>query len=97
MSDRTHTLLWAETIGRKLRERRKSCGLSLEELSRISGSTVPTLSHLERGTRDVKLSTLVSLAGALRIELPELFNETRKPNDDLKAESSPVGYDLDDA
>ena len=97
MSDLTHTLHWAEIIGRKLKERRKSCGLSLEELSRISGSTVPTLSHLERGTRDVKLSTLVSLAGALRIELPELFNETRKPNDDLKAEGSPIGYDLDDA
>ncbi|WP_408636023.1 helix-turn-helix domain-containing protein [Pseudophaeobacter flagellatus] len=97
MPDRTHTLHWAEIIGRKLREHRKSCGLSLEELSRISGSTVPTLSHLERGTRDVKLSTLVSLAGALRIELPELFNEVSKPNDDLQSEGTPVGYDLDDA
>lgn len=46
MSDRTHTLLWAVIIGRNLRERRKSCGLSLEELSRISGSTVPTLSNI---------------------------------------------------
>lgn len=72
---------WAVRIGRRIRARRKSAGLNLEQLSLLSGAAVPTLSIIERGKRDVKLSTLVSLADALRIELPDLFtvNGTEDP------------------
>ena len=61
--------------------RAKSAGLNLEQLSLLSGAAVPTLSIIERGKRDVKLSTLVSLADALRVELPDLFtvNGTEDP------------------
>ena len=64
---------WSVRIGRRIRTQRKSAGLSLEQLSLLSGAAVPTLSIIERGKRDVKLSTLVSLADALRIDLPDLF------------------------
>ena len=64
---------WSVRIGRRIRARRKSAGLNLEQMSLLSGAAVPTLSIIERGKRDVKLSTLVSLADALRIELPDLF------------------------
>jgi len=86
---------WAVQIGKRLRARRKSEGLSLTELSRLSGSTASTLSHIERGTRDVKLSTLVTLAAALRTDLSHLL----VPLEDIKSvndASGVAGYDLDD-
>lgn len=96
MPERKDTIEWAKQIGAALRTRRKGLGLSLEDLSRLSGSTVPTLSHIERGTRDVKLSTLVSLAAALRIDLSSLFINGEAT--EAKKQSLPghVGYDLDD-
>ena len=90
----TTTKLWIEKIGTKLRERRKALGLSLEDLSRLSGSTVPTLSKIERGKRDVKLSTLVSLATALRLDLPQLFIDENANKQTLRHDSA--GYNLDD-
>ncbi|MFY0681504.1 MAG: helix-turn-helix transcriptional regulator [Thalassovita sp.] len=90
----TTTKQWTEKVGNKLRARRKALGLSLEDLSRLSGSTVPTLSNIERGKRDVKLSTLVSLATALRLELPHLFIDESAKNQAPRHDS--VGYNLDD-
>lgn len=88
------TKQWTEKIGNKLRERRKALGLSLEDLSRLSGSTVPTLSNIERGKRDVKLSTLVSLATALRLELSHLFIDQNATQQTPRRDST--GYNLDD-
>lgn len=107
MKQSAETLAWAEKIGASIRARRKSLGLSLEELSRLSGSTIPTLSHIERGTRDLKLSTLVSLSLALRTELPALFQpDTLSPENlpdtlpDTGSEMDPDtgqgGYNLED-
>lgn len=66
---------WAAAIGRELRSRRRAAGLTLEQLSLLSGAAVPTVSHIERGNRDVKLSTLVSLARAVNADLPDLFGK----------------------
>ena len=96
MSEQIDTLYWAAKIGGKLRARRQHLGLSLEDLSRLSGSTVPTLSHIERGKRDVKLSTLVSLAAALRVDLYALFDVDNDQGPKAESESNPTGYDLDE-
>lgn len=97
MKQSAETLEWAEKIGTSIRARRKSLGLSLEDLSRLSGSTVPTLSHIERGTRDLKLSTLVSLSLALRIELTSLFQaDTPSPSKTASPDPGQDGYDLED-
>ena len=86
---------WAVKIGNRLRARRKEVGLSLTELSRLSGSTASTLSHIERGTRDVKLSTLVALADALRIDIPDLLvHQDDEPH--IKKHDTVRGYNLDD-
>ena len=96
MSEQINTLHWAAKIGGKLRARRQHLGLSLEDLSRLSGSTVPTISHIERGTRDVKLSTLVSLASALRFELSALFVELRDTETETTEDHMANGYELED-
>ncbi|MFZ1726480.1 MAG: helix-turn-helix transcriptional regulator [Albidovulum sp.] len=87
--------VWAERIGHQLRSTRKAQGLSLKDLSRLSGSTLPTLSHIERATRDVKLSTLVALADALRVDLPTLF-EDHHTTGSSPAKGNADGYQLDD-
>jgi transcriptional regulator with XRE-family HTH domain len=96
VSQLNETLAWAEKIGGRLRERRKSLGLSLGDLSRLSGSTVSTLSNIERGTRDVKLSTLVSLTSALRLDLPSLFVAGDKSGANQSGSKGTGGYRLDD-
>jgi transcriptional regulator with XRE-family HTH domain len=84
---------WISRIGQTLRSRRKELGLSLEDLSRLSGATVPTLSNIERGKRDVKLSTLVNLASALRFDLAELFTDDTAETD-TEPQDLQDGYDL---
>lgn len=96
MPEHKDTIEWAKQIGAALRNRRKGLGLSLEDLSRLSGSTVPTLSNIERGTRDVKLSTLVSLAAALRIDLSALFIGNEPKDAGREIQSGTIGYKLDD-
>ncbi len=87
---------WIMVIGNRIRKRRKDLGLSLEDLSMLSGSTVPTLSIIERGKRDVKLSTLIALAAALRIELPILFGGEDGSEKNAEPVSTSEGYDLGD-
>lgn len=95
METNPKVIVWAERIGQQLRSARKAQGLSLKELSRLSGATLPTLSHIERGTRDVKLSTLVALADALRVDLPSLFQHDQ-PTASTTAKGNTDGYQLDD-
>ncbi len=86
---------WAERIGQHLRLVREVQGLRLKDLSRLSGSTMATLSHIERGTRDVKLSTLVALTDALRVDLPTLFQH-QQISPPTTASDHTTGYQLDD-
>jgi transcriptional regulator with XRE-family HTH domain len=83
-------------IGGRVRQHRKALGLNLNDLSRLSGIAVPALSLIETGHRDVKLSTLVRLANALRISMVDLVVTDRDtgtaPVDDP---SHATGYDLD--
>ena len=60
-------------IGGRLRAHRKSQGLRLADLSLVSGLTEASISNIERGKRDVKLSRLLALANALRVAPAHLF------------------------
>ncbi|MBE7635942.1 helix-turn-helix domain-containing protein [Sneathiella sp. P13V-1] len=64
---------WAQEIGRRFRTVRDREGLSLEQLSLLSGATIANLSKIERGKANITLATMVSLCEALGIKLPELF------------------------
>ena len=84
---------WKQILGIEIRRRRTEQSLTLEALSRLSGVEAASLSRLERGMRDPKLSTLVQIATALRLELPDLF---RPDTPDAPVEKAVQGYDLDD-
>jgi transcriptional regulator with XRE-family HTH domain len=61
-------------IGKRIRNSRLSAGLNLHELARLSGISAPALSLIENGKRDLRLSSLFRIAGALRIEATNLLH-----------------------
>jgi transcriptional regulator with XRE-family HTH domain len=81
-------------LGQALRSLRQSKGLNLEDLSRLSGVGIATLSNLENGNRDPKLSTITRILKALRSDLRDLlFPALTTPSG---SPSSTKGYhDLD--
>ncbi|ADU13786.1 helix-turn-helix domain-containing protein [Asticcacaulis excentricus] len=81
-------------LGHALRALRLSKKLKLEELSRLSGLGIATLSHLENGNRDPKLSTITRVLTALRSDLYELVASVSAHNEKpTPPDASP--YDLD--
>jgi transcriptional regulator with XRE-family HTH domain len=62
----------ARTIGRRVRQVRKSRDKSLRVLAGLAGLNRMTLQRIERGERAVTLSEIVALAGALEIAPSEL-------------------------
>ncbi len=60
-------------FGKVLREFRKAAGLSQEELAHAAGMDRTTPGRLERGERDPSLSTLFTLAKAMRVKLSAII------------------------
>lgn len=56
-----------------LKEIRKQKGLSLEQLSKVTGHPRSTLSYIENNRVDPKISTLCDIAKALKISICELI------------------------
>jgi transcriptional regulator with XRE-family HTH domain len=59
-----------------IKRARKASGLSLTEVAERSGVHRMSLARAERHRIDVKASTLVAIAKALRVPVCELFEET---------------------
>lgn len=57
-----------------VREIRKKRRMTIEELSAISGVSRSAIILIENGKADPKLSTVISLAKALRVEVGELYD-----------------------
>ena len=85
--------LQSKEIGSRVRRRRTLLGLRLEDLSMISGVTVATMSHMERGSRNTKLSTLLAVAAALRMKPSSLFEEDGDAESELSADDG--GSEMD--
>lgn len=58
-----------------LRRLRENAELTQDGLSDLSGLHTTEISRLERGVRDPRLSTIVRLARALRVEPAQLLAE----------------------
>ena len=61
------------TIGRTIRELRKTRGLTLKQLARRTELSVSLLSQLERAESSASVSSLLKVATALDVRITELF------------------------
>lgn len=69
---RPHPSLPAQ-LGQRLRDLREARGLTQEQLGERAGFTGKYISEVERGLRDLPLSTLRAIAVALGAPLEEVF------------------------
>lgn len=64
----------AKVLGQRIRELRKARGLSQEALAEAMDSHPKYLGSVERGEQNPTLEFLAKLAGALKTDLPSVFN-----------------------
>ena len=74
---------WPGLIGRRIRKSRKEQKLRLEDLSFVSGIEPASLSRIENGKRDPRLSTLIRIANRLRISPSSLFEPEPEPEPEI--------------
>lgn len=66
-------LLDRETFGRRLRSARKGFGWTLQQLSELSGVSVPTISRAERGQLALGYENFAALGHALKMDMNAMF------------------------
>lgn len=74
-----------KVLGKRIANLRKQKGMNQEEFADVSGKMINTISNIERGLSDPKVTTLMSISKALNISIEELFSETKqeKPAEEL--------------
>lgn len=72
-------------LGQRIRHFRSLAGFTLEGLSQQVGVTASQLSLLETGKREARVSVLVALAAALKVEMSQLLDDTA-PNERAQLE-----------
>lgn len=70
--------LFLKELGKRIAQLRKQNGKSQEEFAEISGKMINTISNIERGISDPKISTLLALSQALDINVLDLLSETKQ-------------------
>jgi transcriptional regulator with XRE-family HTH domain len=65
----------ARTFGQTLREIRRACRVSQDDLARHSGVDRSAISNYERGRREPNLRTIVKLARALDVAPASLLRD----------------------
>lgn len=77
-----------------IRTERQRQKLRLADLSLLSGVAIATLSDLENGVRDTRLSSYQRVLDALGVRIADLFV---RPNGSLTQDQPDTSYDLGDA
>ena len=72
----TETTQILKTLGKRIATLRKQQGMNQEEFADVSGKMINTISNIERGLSDPKVTTLLSLTQALNVPVDVLFNDT---------------------
>jgi transcriptional regulator with XRE-family HTH domain len=67
-------------LGKRIKKFRTSKGITLQELAQKAGLTRGYLSKIERSKKAPPVSTLISIAKALKISISEIFGETEENN-----------------
>ncbi len=76
---------WLVALGAAIADRRLSINITQQELADLSGVHRTYISDIERGTRNVTVTTAKKIATALGIATSKLFS-----NADKKLNSTPV-------
>ena len=79
-SKRNNVGLDYEMIGLNIREHRKNCGLSQEQLAELAEISTTHMSHIETGSTKLSLPTLFSISCALECSLDELVKTPKEFN-----------------
>ena len=66
-------------LGARIRELRKTAGLTQEELGEKADLNYKFIGELERGQVNVSLDSLVRITGALGIKIGDLFSKEKVP------------------
>ena len=74
----TETTQFLKSLGKKIAKLRKEKGINQEEFADISGKMINTISNIERGLSDPKITTLISISKALNISIEELFSDNEQ-------------------
>lgn len=67
-----------KTLGQVIRDRRRSKGLSQEELGEIAGMHRTYVGMIERGEKNITLANLVKVSQALDITASELLRQAEE-------------------
>ncbi len=82
-------------VGSRIRRLRETRGLNLHELARLCGISASALSLIETGKRDLRITSLVRIAEALRTPAGGLLDGDEDVSGKTP-ENSGEGYDLGD-
>ena len=75
----TESTVILKTLGKRIATLRKKQGMNQEEFADVSGKMINTISNIERGLSDPKVTILLSLAEALNVPVDSLFNDDKRP------------------
>lgn len=67
-------------FGQRVREIRKSRGLSQESMAALSGIDRSYMGHIERGEKNITLTKIYQISDALGIEVADLFPRSEAAN-----------------
>jgi len=67
--------MYAKVLGKKLRERRRACGMTLEKLAGEAGMDANHLSKMELGKREPSFKTICKLSVPLNLDANQLISE----------------------
>tara|TARA_R110002110_G_scaffold412299_1_gene638134 strand:- start:49016 stop:49627 length:612 start_codon:yes stop_codon:yes gene_type:complete len=67
------------TLGQRLRDFRKSQGMTLADLSKVTGINVSSLSKIENGKTSVNFSTVLKIAEDLSLPITNLIGPVEDP------------------
>ncbi|GBF78457.1 transcriptional regulator [Paenibacillus sp. 598K] len=69
---------FTEQLGAKIRLHRLAQGLTQEQLAERSNTTPSYIGQLERGEKDIRISTLEKVALALNLDLHDMFTNEKE-------------------
>ncbi|MGL5012456.1 MAG: helix-turn-helix domain-containing protein [Paracoccaceae bacterium] len=86
----------ADSLGARLRARRKALGLTMQKVAEEAGLTIGFISQIERGLASPSLSSLAAVSRVLDLDTSELFAQPPSPGAVTTAGLRPV-YGIDPA